>query len=168
MNESYVELLVKRKKNTAATVLSAFLYGVGGLAFLGVVLTGGVLIFFIAVALLGSAYYIQYSSNIEYEYLYLDKEFSVDKIKNQTGRKRVATYDMTLLEILAPAGSRYLDSYSGRSDIQTYHYESNYEDSNPYAMIVKDGTKTVCLIIETNEELLTQISRIAPRKVYKD
>lgn len=168
MNESYVELLVKRKKSTTATVLSAILYGFGALAFLGVVLTQSVLIFFVTVALLGSAYFVQYSSNVEYEYLYLDKEFSVDKIKNQTGRKKVAAYDLMLMELLAPANSHYLDSYTGRKDIQTFHFESNYEDSNPYAMIVKDGAKTVCLIVEMNDDMLAQISRIAPQKVHKN
>lgn len=168
MNESYVELLVKRKKSSMAAIGAGILGVLGVITFLLVVLTGNIFIFLISVALLGGAYFVRYNAYTEYEYLYLDKELSVDKIKNQTGRKKVASYDMTQLEILAPANSHHLEAFSNRKDIQTRDFTSDLEDSNPYEMILGDGNNLQRVRIEVNEELLTQIGRIAPRKVFKD
>lgn len=168
MNESYVELLVKCKKSAAAAVGSIILAVLGAIFFFFVILTGNIFAFLIAVFFFGSAYFLRYSANVEYEYLYLDKEFTVDKIYNQTGRKKVAVYDMTQLEVLAPAGSHHLDEFKSRTEIKKRDFTSNYPDSNPYEMIVREDGKLKCAVIEVNDMLLKQIERIAPRKVFKD
>lgn len=168
MDDTYIELLVKREKSKMAAVVSGILAVIGVLFFFLVVVTGNVFVFLIAVGFLAAAYLIPYNANVEYEYLYLNKDFSVDKIKNQTGRKTVASYDMSMLEVLAPVGSKHLDAFQNRSITKRMDFSSNFPDSNPYEMIVKEDGKLHLLIIEVNDALLSQIERIAPRKVFKD
>ena len=75
----------------------------------------GFVYFFIGVLLFGVLdYFVFQWTDIEYEYLYLDKEITVDKIMAKTRRKRVAQIDVNKIEIIAPEKSHQLDSYRNR------------------------------------------------------
>ena len=113
-----------------------------------------------------AAYFIYMNADLEYEYLYVDKELSVDKIMAKKGRKRVATYDMGKMEILAPMNSYHLDNYKNRSD-KTVDYSSGVvKQPDTRYVFYYDGRQRV--VIEPNEELIKAIQMIAPRKVFKD
>lgn len=168
MNDAFVELLVKRKRQVGAAVFGWLLVIVGGFSILLTALTGNVVTLLAGIAFLVLAYLVRYNSLVEYEYLYLDKELSVDKIKNRTGRKRVAEYALSNLELLAPADSHRMDSYRDRTDIKTRDFSAGDRDGRPYAMITRTGSETQRILLEMNDELLEQIGRIAPRKVFRD
>ena len=51
-------------------------------------MTGNILIFIIAVAFGVLDYFVFQWTSIEYEYLYLDKEITIDKIMAKTRRKK--------------------------------------------------------------------------------
>ena len=53
-------------------------------------------------------------TDLEYEYLYLDKELSVDKIMAKSKRKRVGTYSLDRMEVFAPVYSYHLDNFKNR------------------------------------------------------
>ena len=112
MTDTYVECLVKTKARPVMTFLKyltitlAALIGVVSLFILGNFI-GFLLAFILGVV----AYFISINSEIEYEYLYLDKEISVDKIMSQTRRKKVATYEVDKMQIFAPINSYKLDEY---------------------------------------------------------
>lgn len=123
--------------------------------------------FFIGVLLFGVLdYFVFQWTDIEYEYLYLDKEITVDKIMAKTRRKRVAQIDVNKIEIIAPEKSHQLDSYRNRQvkakDLSAGHdlpeqklYWIFYEGSQKYVMnLTEDFVKTVKGII--------------PRKVFTD
>ena len=114
MNESYKELLVKKDKGAKETLTRVVC--VVPTVFLGLLtlLTGNI-IFFIVVIVLGVLdYFVFQWTDIEYEYLYLDKEISVDKIMAKTRRKKVTTISVEKIEIMAPEKSYQLDSYRNR------------------------------------------------------
>ena len=91
MNESYKELLVKRDKGMKETLIR--FVSVLPTVFFGLLTFVTVnMIFFIIVIVLGVLdYFVFQWTDIEYEYLYLDKEISVDKIMAKTRRKKVMT-----------------------------------------------------------------------------
>lgn len=168
MTDNYVELLVKRKTSPMVKALrfSCILMGVFQLLigavfhawfFMG---TGVLFIVF--------AWIVAYLGNVEYEYLYLDKQFSVDKIHNRRKRKKIAEYNLaTELEVLAPAGSHQLDYMKERAS-QTRNYTSGKEDARVYEMVVHVGDELWVIKIEMTDELLNQMYMVSPRKVYKD
>ncbi len=91
MNESYKELLVKKDRGIKETLIRFLsLLPTVFLGFLTFV-TGNMIFFIIVIALGVLDYFVFQWTDIEYEYLYLDKEISVDKIMAKTRRKRVAT-----------------------------------------------------------------------------
>ncbi len=164
MNETYVEWLVKKKTPAYMTllrILSVMLtvcFVLVGLAYVPALLVG--------IALGVGAYFIYMNSDLEYEYLYVDKELTVDKVMAKSKRKRVAVFDIGKMEILAPVKSWRLDNYKNRTD-KAVDYSSG-EEKQPdtrYVMFYNGKQK---VIIEPNEELIKAIQMVAPRKVFKD
>lgn len=168
MTDNYVELLVKKKTSPMVKALrfSCILMGVFQLLigavfhawfFMG---TGVLFILF--------SWLVAYQGNIEYEYLYVDKQFSVDKIHNRRKRKKIAEYNLeTELEILAPAGSHQLDYMKERVS-QVRSYTSGSADAQVYEMIVHVGNELWLIRIEMTDELFEQLHMVSPRKVFKD
>ena len=164
MNETYVEIMVKKKTPVymsllkILTIMLAVCFVLLGMWYLPA--------FIIGVVMGVAAYFIYMNADLEYEYLYVDKELSVDKIMAKKGRKRVATYDMGKMEILAPMNSYHLDNYKNRSD-KTVDYSSGMvKQPDTRYVFYYDGRQRV--VIEPNEELIKAIQMIAPRKVFKD
>ena len=86
MNESYVECLVARRPSGGMKALKVALIV---LTVIGVLL--GMIAFpllIVAAAAAVGAYFASLYSSLEYEYLYVDKEISVDKILNKSKRKK--------------------------------------------------------------------------------
>ena len=112
-----------------------------------------------------AAYFITMNANLEYEYLYVDRELTVDKVMNKSKRKRIATFDIGKIEIMAPIKSHQLDSYQNRN-YKSVDY-SSWEEKQPDGRYVfyYDGQQKV--IFEPNEEMIKAILNVAPRKVFK-
>lgn len=166
MNETYVEWLVKRK-TPAYMLLLKFLTIILAVGF---ILLGFVFALFpvmiIGAAIGVAAYFVILNADLEYEYLYVDKELTVDKVLAKSRRKRAAVFDIGKMEILAPIKSWHLDNYKNRQ-CKTVDYSSG-EEKQPDRRYVfyYDGQKRV--IIEPNEEMINAITMAAPRKVFKD
>ena len=94
MNETYVEWMVKRKAPTHMVILRFVLiiltvfFVMAGLIFVPAMLIG--------IAFGVAAYFVNLNTNLEYEYLYVDKELTVDKVMAKSRRKRVAVFDVEI------------------------------------------------------------------------
>ncbi len=105
MNESYKELLLKREKGVKEALIRAACVALTVVAGLLTLMTGKITFFIIVVVLGVLDYFVFQWTDIEFEYLYLDKELVVDKVMAKSRRKRVATYTLERMEILAPVKS---------------------------------------------------------------
>jgi len=165
MSETYVECLVKGKASTIMRFLRILLVMLAVLFFLLGMVTG-LLLFIVAVACGVGAYFVGMYCSIEYEYLYLDKEITIDKVLNKTRRKRVAVFSVDKMEILAPLKSYHLDSYKNRQiKVEDYSCGVEKQPETRYAMYYNGEKK---LILEPNEEMVKAIKTVAPRKVFTD
>ena len=110
------------------------------------------------------AYFVNLNSDVEYEYLYLDKELTVDKVLAKTKRKRVAVYQLSRIEALAPIKSYHLDDFKNR-DVKVRDFSVGYEDKPDlrYAMYYEGGEK---VILSPSPELIKVMKNVAPRKVF--
>ncbi len=164
MSETYVECLVKKKSNPAKgflrilTIMLSVAFILLGFLFAPALIVGLVM----AVV----AYFVYMNAELEYEYLYLDKELTVDKVMAKTKRKRVAQYDLNRMEIFAPMNSYHLDNFKNRT-AKTVDYSSG-EAKQPevrYVMYYDSGER---IVLEPNQEMVKAIKNIAPRKVFTD
>lgn len=164
MNETYVEWLVKRKTPAYMTLLRILSMMLAGCF----ILVGFVFFpaFLVGIALGAGAYVIYLNADLEYEYLYVDKELTVDKVMARTRRKRVAVFELGKMEIVAPIKSWHLDNYKNRTD-KAMDYSSGEEKKPDRRFIIfYDGNRKI--IFEPNEEMIKAMQFAAPRKVFKD
>lgn len=159
MGDVYVECLVKAKPSAAGKYLKIFfvVLTVGLVA--AAPMVGTITLLIAALTGLG-AYLAGNSVDVEYEYLYLGKELSVDKVIGKSRRKKAAVYSIDRMEILAPAGSHHLDSYRNRN-VPVKDYSAG-EGPGQYVMYC-EGHK---ILLSPSEEFVKAIKNMAPRKVF--
>lgn len=165
MSETYVECLVKAKSNLALKLLKYLLIGLTAVFVLLMLL--GVVVAILAGAATGiGAYFLNLYSDLEYEYLYLDKELVIDKVMAKSKRKRVATYQVDRMEIMAPIHSYRLDNYKNRQvKVKDYSIGEELKPDLRYAVYYEGGEK---LILSPSEQMIKAIRNVAPRKVFTD
>lgn len=167
MSDLYYELLVK-KNQTAKDKLIKF-----GLIGLVVVLgVGGILInpIFLTVALVLGVitYFILPSTDLEFEYLFVNGEMDVDKVMSKTKRKKVKSFSIKDAEMVASMKSHRLDYYKNNQKMKILDFSSGDPEHYRLAVITHDGADTCMIIIEPDEKLAGQIKYCAPSKVFLD
>ena len=165
MNDTYVEVMVARRKNPLLGAARIILYALALICFLLSLQSG---LFLIGTAVFAAlAYFFLPTLDIEYEYLYIDKEISIDKIMSKEKRKHVYTVDLNKMDVIAPFNSHELDSHKARG-AKVYDYTSREEDAKVYSIVYAAGDEgTVLVNIEPNEEMLRAIRNVFPRKVIE-
>ncbi len=165
MSETYVECLIKAKQSKVAVIFRGILivltivFAIG--AFIGFIEA-----FLLAVACGVGAYFLNLLTDLEYEYLYLDKELTVDKIMAKTNRKKVETLSVDRMEVVAPLHSHQLDSYKNREvKVKDYSIGEALKPDMRYAIYYEGGVK---IIISPSEELVKALKNVAPRKVFTE
>lgn len=165
MSDLYQEILISRETpfinkiaKVAAYVVTAFFLFTGFL-FMNI-------IFLIAGAAMAVCCYIFLPRlDVEYEYLYVNGELDVDAIYSKQKRKRIASYDMAELEILAPSTSHALDSYLNQQGAKVRDFTSRDPQAQSYTLVFSKEGKRDIIKVELNDTILGDIRRIAPRKV---
>lgn len=162
MNDTYSEIMVKKPMSFGSKFLKGllpvltfvFLFGgtiiwplwVGAIVF-------GVLTFFVAPKL-----------DVEYEYLYVNGELDIDAIYSKQKRKRIGSYDVSELEIIAPANSHVLDSYLNKG-VKVKDFTSGDEHAKCFIAVYNKEKEKVIIKVELDETILKDLRRVAPRKV---
>ena len=120
-----------------------------------------------AILFCDAAYFVYMNTDLEYEYLYLDRELTVDKVMAKSKRKRAAVYSLDKMEIVAPVKSWHLDNFKNRQTSKNVDYSSG-EEKQPDKRFVfyYEGNQKV--IFEPSEEMVKAMQFVAPRKVFKD
>lgn len=89
-------------------------------------------------------------TDLEYEYLYLDKELSVDKIMAKSKRKRVGTYSLDRMEVFAPVYSYHLDNFKNRQvKEKDYSIGEVLQPDGRYAMYYEGGEKILLSLMRS-------------------
>ena len=129
-------------------------------------LMGVVLMFIFAICSGVGVYFVNLKANVEDEYLYLDKELTIDKIMAQTKRKRVAVYSLDSMEIFAPIKSYHLDNYKNRQvTVKDYSIGEELKPDRRYVFYYEGGQK---VILSPSEEMVKAMKMKAPRKIFND
>ena len=165
MNDTYVECMVARKSSPLKAVLKYAIYILAVISGLSVLM--GYIIFLVPLVIFGLlAYFVVPGFDLEYEYLYLDREISIDKIMSKQKRKRVRTLELNKMEKMCPINSYELDPYKSRN-VKVSDYSSGIDGARVWVIVYtgKDGEELVG--IEPNEEMLKAVKSIYPRKVIE-
>ncbi len=163
MNDSYVECLVARKSSPAKGILKYIIYILTVVS--GLLTLMGYVIFAVPLIALGAMCFLVVPGfELEYEYLYLDREISIDKIMSKQKRKKVRTLELNKMEKMCPINSHELDSYKSRK-VKVSDYSSGEDGAKIWVIVYigKDGEELVGF--EPNEEMIKAVRNVYPRKV---
>lgn len=127
--------------------------------------TGNLIAFIIVLLSAAGIWFFGLRCSIEFEYQYIDRELTVDKIFNKSTRKQAAVYKTDNMEILAPIKSYHLDEYKNRQ-FQTIDYSAGEDQPDPRYVMILEGNKR--LILEPSEGMVKALKNVYPRKVFTD
>ena len=166
MRDEIVEQLVKCKPAMGLMILKYASFVLCALGIVFAIIGGGIIGLLIAVVFGSAGYYAGVYSQVEYEYVYCNKELDIDVIYSQTKRKTLTTLDLGKMEALVRVKGSKMSEYERRQCAVTdYSTKDKANTDNVYALFYDGNLK---ILLEPNDRLLDAISYIAPRKVFKD
>lgn len=163
MNESYAEHLISRKGPAFAPILTGIL-GLCTAVSVFLALTTGVLAVILMFAFGFLTYLSHRNTHVEYEYLYVDKQLSIDIILGKSKRKKGYECTMEDIQVIAPADSDRLNNYGSASKI--LDYTSHDGKTKPYAAIVQTNGTTIKVLFEPDEKMIKCFRQTAPQKIF--
>ena len=165
MNESYVECMVARKSSPMMNVLKYIIYILTGLSAVGFL--AGTVLFLVPLVIFGLlSFFVVPGFDLEFEYLYCDREITIDKIMSKQKRKTVRNLELSKMECICPINSHQLDPYKSRN-LKISDYSSKNPDAKIWVLVYKEQADEELIGLEPNEELLKAIKSIYPRKVIE-
>lgn len=161
MTDTFYELLIERKKDTASLFIKI---GAGLLVLLSLFFSLLQPIFlFIAVAIGAATYFFIFLKlDVEYEYSILNSEINIDIIYAKSRRKRIMTFDAKDIILLAPANSGSLKQYENLKKID---YSARDISEPAYGVIVGANSSTQYLVLQLNEKFISLIRNYNPRSI---
>lgn len=166
MRDEIVEQLIKCKPAIGLTVLKYVSYVLCALGIVFFLIGGGIIGLLLAVIFGVAGYYAGVYSQVEYEYVYCDKELDIDVIYSQSKRKTLVSLDLGKMEALVRVEGTKMSEYSRRECKTTSYTTNDKANMDKVYALFYDGNLKV--LFEPNEKLLGAISYVAPRKVFKD
>ena len=167
MGDSYVEVLVERDRNMTYFYERIVMYVLCALLILGALAMGLSILFLAGVVAGVVGACVIPNPDYEFEYLFINKELSVDKIIAKSKRKTLASYDMEKMELMCPLTSHELDSYKNRKNIIVKNFSSGKEGVTPYVIVYHDDKGDQLVYVEPDEQFLKAVKSVFPRKVLE-
>ncbi len=163
MNDNYVEWLVKRKTPASAKLLIVIAGGLTAVAIFAAMLFGTIGMI-VAVVFGGITYFLKRNADVEYEYLLIGNQFSVDKIFGKTKRKNAWEGTLEEVQMIAPSDSYILKDYK-RPNAKVLDFSSGNLNEKTYTMMCQSSNAALEVILEPNDKLIQGFRQVAPRKI---
>ena len=167
MTDMYSELLIKKEptgKDQALKVLIIALIVLTAAAGLFIIPLAWVLTIALGVA----AYFILPLLDLEYEYVFVNGELDIDRIASKAKRKRMKSFDLAKMEIMAPMNSHRMDYQNHNTNMKVLDFSSGNPQHKIFAMIIADDNSVCKVLLEPDRELINNIAKSCPRKVFLD
>jgi hypothetical protein len=161
--DNFHEQLVATYKTTAYKLVNAAFYIFAGLA---LVTLAALPIFVGSLILAVGAFFLKKTLYVEYEYAFTNGEFDIDKIIEMKKRKRVASFNVKNIELLAQEDSNHIADFANKPDKVINVFPST-TDKKVYVAMVTGGNERFQLRFVPDEEILNLCFKYNPRAVKK-
>lgn len=163
MNDIFLEVLVERKRDIFAMIMKVLFGILTVLSLLAMFMTP---IALVAVVLFGGAsYFFHMQELVEFEYSYVNRELSIDKIIAKSSRKHIGDFDVDKMEVGAMEKSYHLDEYRNQKySVKDY---SSKDEKEKFVIYYKTGNSCK-LVLDADEALIKALRSVAPRKIFVD
>lgn len=162
MNESYAETSVKRQGTIGTLLFKVALVVFCVLLVVIASMTDSPIIMGIGAIIVVAVFYLMPRLNVEYEYIFVDGQFDVDKIMGGSKRKNILRFDFEKVDVVAPQGSHGLDPYG---NLKEKNFTSRNGEVTPYVIVVNEVNQKIKVLFEPSEKMLEVMKNKAPRKI---
>ncbi|MCI8718604.1 MAG: hypothetical protein K1W19_01955 [Lachnospiraceae bacterium] len=165
MDNRYVEKLVSKKTEISAIMLrvavlvAALFFSYIITFFMGIY--GIIAIFFLGYV----TWYVFFMTSVEYEFVLVNNELTIDKIYGKNKRKNQQTVDVSKCEVIAPIESTYVSGYHRNTQMKAFDYTSGENSEPVYILIVPYGASTAKIYMEFDQKMLDAMKMAAPGKI---
>lgn len=162
MNENYAEQLIKRRTPGYAYALTGVLGAITAVTVVFAMTTGvlAVILMFLA----GFVTYLSFrNTHVEFEYLFVGGELTVDKILGRSKRKKAFECSMEEIQIVAPADSYVLNDYKNAQ--KSLDFSSHMDHAKVYVAVVQKKGEQLRVMLEPGDKMLSCMRQSSPRKV---
>lgn len=163
MKDVYVEWMVKKERSFVDKLIRILCVAALVICGLLFVLTANIVMFIVAIVIAVLAYFGFIHTDVEYEYVYITGEFSIDRILSRSKRKRIENIDVGHIEIVAPLNSDKLGGFAHKK-YRECDYTSGVRKQNSHIFVMYcDGKK---ILFEPNRDLVEAMRNTLPHKVH--
>ena len=165
MNEdAYAEWLVKRKDPVYAVPVKILMIVLCLISIMSALQTVLGVIF---MTLVGIATYLVFINlSVEFEYLVVEGDVSVDRILARSRRKKVINCKKEEIQIVAPSDSYMLKDYE-KNGMKVKDCSSGRQGTKTYSLICQQGAECVKVVFEPNDRILKALRYSIPGKLVK-
>lgn len=163
MQDHFAECLVKREAPRNAALLKiAVVFGLAATA--ASIFLLGLIGFILFLAMCLAAMKVRDMLNVEYEYLFVERQFSVDQIFNKSKRKKAAEYALEEIQLIAPEKAASLRDYD-RQVKKVSDFSSGGAAAQKYVLIVQQNGAVEKVVFEPDEAMKKCLKSAAPSRV---
>ena len=151
MNNGYVEKLVKKKTSPHTMLIHVLSILIALMIILVINVYFGIVYgALVAAACIYLVYYIIANTSVEYEFVLVKNELSIEAIYGRSRRKLLHTFDVSKCEVIAPVDSTYVAGYHRNTQMKMFDFTSGEGEEPVYILIVPYGAETAKLYMEFN------------------
>lgn len=162
-----VEQEVKRRSKPTTKILKIVMIAFAVLFLLmAIAFSTGYMLFCFIFA--GMYFLFEANADLEFEYVYTDNKFTVSVIKARRKRYVAHELDLATLEVVAPHEHEAVRMYKkgNGNDLKKYDYTSYEDGVEYYTMIIYEDNEKIKLLLDLNEEMLTELKKRYPTKIF--
>ena len=163
-DDAYAEWLVKRKDPIYAIPVKILMAVLCLVSLLIAMQTAFGAILLIAVGI--AAYFVFINLSVEFEYLVVEGDVSIDRILARSRRKKVLDCKKEEIQIVAPSDSYMLKDYE-KTGMKVKDCTSGRNESKTYALIYQQGADCVKILFEPDEKILRALRHSVPGKLVR-
>lgn len=160
-------IFVPKKVTTTKKILNILWFALACICFLGATFIAPPVFMLPALGFSVLWFFMQFRSNIEFEYTYYDGELKFAKIRNKARRKGIARINMDDVLQLAPKGDRSVYKYENDNSVKTKNLTSGDPEAKVYVVVSKSEAAVTKYEFEPDEDMLDAIMVKYPRVVIK-
>lgn len=163
MDHFYEQLITTYKTGIYKTVNGAmYVFTIIGLASV----TTNLILVVILLGLAGACYFYKQKLFVEYEYQFTNGEIDVEKIIEMKKRKKVVSFNIKEVTLIAPEGSAAVKDFYNKPSTIVKCYPSTGK-AKVYVAMVTEGNNKMQLMFVPDEKFLDHCYKINPRAVKK-
>ena len=164
----FKEYMVRRNldiKNVLITLVAYIAAVVIGLIVFPYLAPLGGIALLVAVGLVYLAYHFTSRLKKEFEYILTDDNLDVDVIMNKSRRKRLLSFTVAQLEMIASVNDAQYNNVLGGNFDKKIDATSRRKDADVYFAVVEKGGRTL-LTFEPPKEMLEMMQKYARSKIH--